>query len=231
MRKGGASAESAVLAGWLPGLLDDLLLIGLALAGVIFLLIEHSLTRAEAIGFVLVASILLVLVSGLYWIARHPARFRALARRTADRWASLRRRRLRADAVDAQVKRFLQTLDLLFGRGWKMPVFGAVLSILFDMATLEFIFVAAGNPVPAGALLVGYGLPLLFGKAPLLPGGIGLVEGTMAAIYGGLGVPHPVIIVVVLVYRLQSFWLPLLIGLPLIPYLERQSESDRVGTG
>lgn len=229
MRKGGASAESAVLAGWLPGLLDDLLLIGLALAGVIFLLIEHSLTRAEAIGFVLVASILLVLVAGLYWIARHPGSFTALARRMVGQWASLRRRRVRADAVDAQVKRFLQTLDLLFGRGWKLPVFGAVLSILFDMATLLFIFVAAGNPVPAGVLLVGYGLPLLFGKAPLLPGGIGLVEGTMAAIYGGLGVPHPVIIVVVLVYRLQSFWLPLLIGLPLIPYLERQSESGRVG--
>ena len=228
MRQGGASAESAVLAGWLPGLLDDLLLILLALVGVVFLLIRHSLTRIEALGFVLVAGILVLLVAALYWAARHPRRATELARGAAERWAFLRGRRIRARAVEADVRRFLQALDLLFGQGWKMPVAGGVLNILFDMATLLLIFAAAGSPVHPGVLLVGYGLPLLFGKAPLLPGGIGLVEGTMAALYGSMGVARPTTVVVVLVYRLLSFWLPMLIGLPLIPYLERRSKAAGV---
>ena len=161
MRQGGATPESAVLSGWLPGLLDDLLLIGLALVGVIFLLIEHSLSRVVAVGFVLVASLLIVLVLGLYWIPRNPKRFSKTARQLARRWAGLRRLPFKLGAVNTQVDRFLHALELLFGPGWKVPVAGAGLSILFDMASLYFIFVAAGSPVQPGVLLVGYGLPLI----------------------------------------------------------------------
>ena len=43
------------------------------------------------------------------------------------------------------------------------------------MLTLYLIFFAAGYPVSPAILLTGYGLPLLLGKAPLLPGGVGIV--------------------------------------------------------
>jgi uncharacterized protein (TIRG00374 family) len=91
----------------------------------------------------------------------------------------------------------------------------------FDMSTLYFLFVAAGHRVSPGVLLTGYGLPQLLGKVSFLPGGVGIVEGTMTALYDGLGVPDPVTVVVILTYRFISFWLPTLIGWPLVAYLQR----------
>jgi uncharacterized membrane protein YbhN (UPF0104 family) len=44
----------------------------------------------------------------------------------------------------------------------------------------------------------------------------------MAALYDGLGVPDGVTVVVVLTYRVLSFWLPMLLGFPLVPYLQRK---------
>ena len=87
---------------------------------------------------------------------------------------------------------------------------------------LYFLFLAAGHPVNAAVLLTGYGLPLLFGRAAfILPGGVGIVEGSMAAIYTTLGVPDALSVVVVLGYRLISFWLPSLLGFLAVFILQR----------
>jgi uncharacterized protein (TIRG00374 family) len=103
---------------------------------------------------------------------------------------------------------------------------GAFLNTTFDMLTLYLIFIAARNPVSPGVLLTGYGLPLLMGRmAFMLPGGVGVVESAMAALYTSLGVPYSVAVVVVLTYRLISFWLPLALGFPLILILERQEKE------
>jgi hypothetical protein len=93
------------------------------------------------------------------------------------------------------------------------------------MLTLYLLFIAAGHAVSPGILLVGYGLPQLLGKVSFLPGGVGIIEGTMAAMYASLGVPNAVSVVVILTYRFISFWLPTLVGFLLIPYLQRASSS------
>jgi len=92
------------------------------------------------------------------------------------------------------------------------------------MLTLYFLFIAAGHRVSFGVLLTGYGLPLLLGKmAFMIPGGVGVIESTMTGLYTGLGISSSVAVVVVLAYRIISFWLPLLLGFPLVLYLERNS--------
>ena len=101
------------------------------------------------------------------------------------------------------------------------------MTIGFDMLTLYLIFVAAGHAVNPGVLLTGYGLPLLLGKVSFLPGGVGVVEGTMTALYDSLGVPDEVTVVVILAYRAISFWLPLLLGFLLVPYLQHVTRSSQ----
>lgn len=223
MRASGVSAESAVLAGWLPGLLDDIILILLALLGLLFLLIAHSLTTFQVISFVTVLILLSPIIAVTYWATRHRSNLTTVVLRVMKSWASLRRRPYNPDPIEQTVNRFLKALDLFITGGWRGPIVGASLTIVFDMATLYFIFVAAGYAIKPGILLVGYGLPLLFGKAPLLPGGVGIVEATMAALYNGLGVPDATTVVVILTYRFLSFWLPLLLGFPMIPYLQRKA--------
>jgi hypothetical protein len=57
-------------------------------------------------------------------------------------------------------------------------------------------------------------------KVSFLPGGIGIVEATMAALYHSLGVPADVMVVVILTYRFLSLWLPLLLGFPASFFLQ-----------
>jgi uncharacterized membrane protein YbhN (UPF0104 family) len=42
---------------------------------------------------------------------------------------------------------------------------------------------------------------------------------------GVLGVPTAITVVVVLVYRLFSFWMPTLVSIALVPYLEHRENS------
>ncbi|MFN8423038.1 MAG: YbhN family protein [Anaerolineae bacterium] len=108
---------------------------------------------------------------------------------------------------------------------------GAALDIGFDMLTLWLLFAASGRPVGLDVLCVGYGLPILVGKVGLLPGGIGVVEASMTALYAGMGVPAGVVVVVVLGYRLVSFWLPFVLGFPMIGVVERAGGARAPAAG
>ena len=103
---------------------------------------------------------------------------------------------------------------------WERPMLGAIANIGFDMLTLYFMFIAAGHNVSLGILFAGYGLTLIVGKvAFMFPGGVGVIEGSMVALFDSLQVPDGVSVVVILGYRLFSFWLPTLLGFAAAAYL------------
>jgi len=56
----------------------------------------------------------------------------------------------------------------------------------------------------------------------LSPGGVGVIEGSVVMLYESLKVPSEVSVVVILAYRLFSFWLPTLLGLVAAIYLSRR---------
>lgn len=102
------------------------------------------------------------------------------------------------------------------------PLLGAFGNVLFDALTLYFLFFAIGRPVNLGLLFAGYGLPLLLAKvAFMFPGGVGVVESSMAAFFASIGVPKENAIIAVLGYRIFSFWLPVLFGFPVIVSVRR----------
>jgi uncharacterized protein (TIRG00374 family) len=220
-RASGVSREGAVLAGWLPPLFNNGVLVVIGVFGLLHLLIVHELSTLQAIGFGLTLLVLSLIVSVVLWGVRHRPQLTMLAVRTTSRWAALRRRLYNPATTEATTARLFDAWDALRSGGWRGPVLGAVLNVAFDMLTLYSLFIAAGHAVSPGVLLVGYGLPLLLGKVSFLPGGVGIVEGTMAALYDGLGVSDGVTVVVILTYRVLSFWLPALLGFPLVPYLQR----------
>jgi uncharacterized membrane protein YbhN (UPF0104 family) len=225
VRRSGVSAEGAMLAGWLPSLFNNGALIVTGIFGLLHLLVVHELSTLQAIGFGLTLLVLSLIVGVVLWGVHHHLQLTALAVRVASRWAGLRRQPYHPATTEAAVGRLFSAWDVLRAGGWRGPALGAALNIVFDMLTLYSLFIAAGHAVSPGVLLAGYGLPLLLGKVTFLPGGVGIVEGTMAALYGGLGVPDGVTVVVILTYRVLSFWLPVLLGFPLIPYLQRVSGS------
>ena len=228
-RASGVSREGALLAGWLPPLFNNGALVVIGVFGLLHLLIAHELSTLQVIGFGLTLLVLGLIVGVVLWGVHHRHQLTGLAMRTARRWAALRHRLYDPATTEAATGRWFSAWDTLRVGGWRGPALGAALNILFDMLTLYFLFVAVGHAVSPGILLAGYGLPLLLGKVSFLPGGVGIVEGTMAALYDGLGVPGGVTVVVILTYRVLSLWLPMLLGFPLVPYLQRVSScaNDR----
>jgi len=221
MRGSGVSGEGAILAGWLPSLLGSAILVLIGILGILHLLIAHDLSTLEVVGLGLTLALLGGVAGAIWWGLSHRDQLALLAEKAGRRWAKLRRKAHDPARAQAAVGRLFDAWDRLRAGGWRSLIAGAAATIGFDMGTLYCLFVAAGHPVSPGILLAGYGLPLLLGRMSFLPGGVGIVEGTMAALYNGLGVPNAVTVVVILTYRLISFWLPTFLGFPLVPYLQR----------
>jgi len=216
----GVSKEGALLAGSIPSLFVNLLLVLISIVGLVHLLVTHNLSTFQAVAFVLILLVLTGIIGGLAWGMSHRSALTDFVGRVEERWLNFRGKPYDATQTQTTMDRLYTTWDVLKAGGWRKPLLGASLNIGFDMLTLYFIFVAAGHTVHPGVLLIGYGLPLLLGKVSFLPGGVGVVEGSMAALYDGLGVPDAVTVVVILGYRAISFWLPTLIGFPLVAYLQ-----------
>ena len=222
VQKAGATQETAGMAGIIPGFFNSSVLVLVSLFGLVHLLLVHQLSRLQALIFVFVLLFLSGLAGLLIWGFRHRAGLAQLIHRLGGHWSGMRRQDYAPERIDDWLMGLFNSWDLLIRGGWRGPILGAALNVLFDMLTLYFLFIAAGHPISPGILLTGYGLPLLIGRmAFVVPGGVGVVEGTMVALYDNLGIPDHVSVVVVLAYRILSFWLPLLLGFPFIIILQQ----------
>ncbi len=216
------------LAGTLPVMFNNGVLLLVAIFGLIHLLVVHQLSQAQLVSFVLILVVLGGIIGMAAWGMRNRPGLVALYNRIGQRWAQTRGRTFDERKTGERLGGLFAAGDTLISGGWRRPALGAGINVGFDMLTMYFLFVAAGHPVSLGVLLTGYGLPLLLGKlAFIVPGGVGVVEGSMAAIFNGLGVPGGVTVVVVLTYRILSFWLPTLLGFPLVAALQRLSGPRR----
>ncbi len=227
IQKEGTSSEVASIASTIPGFFNSIVLVLVSSAGMIHLLAAHELSDIQVIGFALILLSLITATFILVWGYRHRLAVLQLSHRLGARWTGVRQRPYDPAKTDKWFAGLFDAWELMIEGGWRGPALGAGLNVFFDMLTLYFLFIAAGHPVSPGVLLAGYGLPLLLGRvAFFIPGGLGVVEGTMVALYDGLGVPDSISVVVVLAYRLLSFWLPLMIGFLLIGYLEKNTLQD-----
>jgi len=134
----------------------------------------------------------------LLWCLAYREKLMPMAMGITGFIARLRHRVQDRAATEAAVGRLLEGWDALLQGGWHGPVLGAVLNTGFDMSTLAFLFLAAGHGVNIEALVAGYGVPQLLGKLTVILGGVGVVEATMIGLYGTLGVPRPIAVIVVL---------------------------------
>jgi conserved hypothetical protein len=205
--------NSAVLAGTLPAFLNNGVLVVVAMIGTLFLLLLHVLRKFQLFEFILI----LIILGGITVLALIALNNTQLTTRVAiwimKKWAAIRHQPYDDAETTAVMDQFFVAVDSLRRGRWLRPLVGAVVNICFDMLALFFLFIAAGNEVGVGVLIAGYGLPLLLGKmAFMFPGGVGVIERSMTALFIKLLVPSDVSAVVVLGYRLISFWIPVILG-------------------
>lgn len=217
------TSEEAVLAGILPPLFNNVLLVIVTIVGLVYLLIDYDLLRAQVIGYSLFLSLVGLSLFGVVYGMQHQATTEPFVLGIVNRSMRLLRRAYDPTPIRNAMNNIYVGLSLLRNKGWVRPAIGAAVNIGFDMLTLYFLFIAAGDTINPGALLAGYGLAFLLGKiAFLFPGGVGVIESGMTAVYSSLGIPNPISVVVILSYRLFSFWLPSLLGFAVAGYLRKR---------
>lgn len=94
-------------------------------------------------------------------------------------------------------------------------IIGAVYALanwVADCTCLLAAFLAVGAAVPWRGLLVAYGAAQVASNVPITPGGLGVVEGSLAVALVAYGGATGGTVAAVVVYRLVSFWIAVALG-------------------
>ena len=89
---------------------------------------------------------------------------------------------------------------------------------IFEILRVYFVFLAFGasvSPVVIGEVFI---LASLAGMIPLLPGGLGAVDGIMIAFYSAAGITASISAAATIIERLISFWMTTILGMVILPY-------------
>jgi len=194
-----------VLSGWVilvAGALASFALFVLVAVGAFVAGSRGPVADLRPIAAVL-AAIPVAIAIGAALFARWPA-LRAGARRL---WAAEGRRpRLRA-AEDLLQRLWTRILTVRpTPLGWLGAFSLALANWVWDAVALAACILALGGGVPWRGVLVAYALTQIAASFPITPGGLGVVEGSLAALLVAYGMPADRALAATLLYRAVSFW-------------------------
>jgi uncharacterized protein (TIRG00374 family) len=217
-RRCGASAASA---GWTIFTILLAQAIGMSLVlliGVVVALGESpsgGITRAAVAGLVVVAAAGAVLVRRDLVLRLAEAAIRLAGRITGHPRGRINARisstLARMRAIPLGVRPTIAVIALAAGV-W-----------LCDLLCLLFAFGAVRAAVPWSGVLLAYGVAEVAGMLPIVPGGIGVVEGSLAVILAAYGASRTGALSAALVFRTVSFWLAIAAGWIAVAVIARQA--------
>jgi len=217
---------TATISGLLPSMLLNMSIALIAIVGLVYLGIIGQLTNGQLVQYLIFLFLLMFITFGSLLVLVFPKFTYKVINWTLWHWNKIRKKPYDPQKTQEMLDNLIFSWKEM-GRGnWRKPFLGAFCYTLFDLFAMYLIFVAAGYNIKLGVLFASYGLPYLLAKiAFIFPGGIGVVEATMAAIQTSLGVPSEISVVVILAYRLLCFWLPTLFGFAATGFLNHSRPS------
>jgi len=140
----------------------------------------------------------------------------ALAGRAAQ-WARnrvTRGRRAPMTGLDTRLLAERDTIRTVLGRKWPQAVLLTTGRLGFDFGCLLAALWATGAHPQPSLVLLAYSAAGVLALFPITPGGLGIVEGSLSGLLILAGVHASTAFLATLAYRIASYWLPLLAGLP-----------------
>ncbi len=101
---------------------------------------------------------------------------------------------------------------------------------IFEILRVYFVFLAFGANVNLFVIGEVFIVACLVGMIPLLPGGLGAVDGIMILFYSAAGITASISAAATVIERLISFWMATIIGLVILPYYG-SSVLDKISLG
>ena len=214
MKKRGLSTEDILAPSFFQLYFSSLVLIALLPIGLFNILTSNTVSGSASLGIGVAAGVLclLLIVAGTLVFASsvRSVIFRGLSRLTRFIF-----RRDMASALDDFDKTMIQGVAVIHQR----PAILAILIALTigdwasTVAALWFCFYALRNTVGLGTLLTGFSLGVTAGFISMVPGGLGIQEGSMAGIYALFGVPLRTAVLAAILFRVVYYFIPFLASL------------------
>jgi uncharacterized protein (TIRG00374 family) len=195
----------------LTSLVSTVALIALFGTGLVATAGRHlSATYLRIAGIALVLVVLVLAIALL--VGAHPSVAERAARRVAG-WARHIRPSTDPEKAAQTSGRLVRLArSALTGRAFAESYGFASGDLLFDLLSLDLMFVAFRYQPGFGPLAVAYAAANIASAIPVTPGGLGIIEVTLVAITVGFGAPRATAVIAVLGYRVINYWLPLLPG-------------------
>jgi uncharacterized protein (TIRG00374 family) len=198
-RRLGASAAVAAWAELASGALSFAALAAMALAGAVVaggpagrvLLPLLSVVVAGSFAAAALFRHPHILIDAVDWIERHVGRHLGpLVARTARRTREMSRQLTFAHPTI---------------RTWMAAFWLSAVNWLLDVVCLALSFQAVGGPIPWGVVLLAFAGSKVVSSIGITPGGLGVVEGGLVAMFVAYGTNGPTAVASVLVYRALTF--------------------------
>ncbi len=93
-----------------------------------------------------------------------------------------------------------------------VPTLWIFVDWIVTLLILYTAFIAVGYPVPVSFVIVGFAVGIILSLISFVPAGLGVMEGSMAAVFRSLGVPFETAVVAALVFRFSYYIMPLIVS-------------------
>jgi uncharacterized protein (TIRG00374 family) len=222
----GIAASTTGEAIGLTSLVSTVALIALFGTGLVATAGRHvSATYLRIAGIALVLVVLVLAIA--FGVGAHPGIAERAVRRAAG-WARHLRPSIDPEKAAQTSKRLVVLArSALTGRAFLQSYGFASADLLFDLLSLDLMFLAFRYQPGFGPLAVAYGAANIASAIPITPGGLGVIEVTLVAITAGFGAPRATAVIAVLGYRVVNYWLPLLPGV--VAYLRLRLSLNAAG--
>jgi uncharacterized protein (TIRG00374 family) len=227
LRRRGSSLADVLSASLIHSYFNHLVLLALVPSGILYLILRHPLPGGEQAGLAAAGGLFLLLLMGMTFLLLS-SRARAFMVRLLGRAVG--------GVIRRDVETHLRELDVTLSRGLdairarRRVLVAPVLLVLTDWASTSVVlmvcFAAFGHTVPLGVVLSGFAIGVAAGAVSMLPGGMGVQEGSMAGVYTLLGVPYEQAVLTALLFRIVFYVIPFTAGLPLYRRLLRETPEE-----
>ncbi len=219
-RQHGIPVGAAVTISFVQGLLTNLVLLFFLAMGFYFLLVHGSLGAVALVSAAILLAVFVLATLLCVALLFHPRARRRLLLALVDASHRVGRRLLRHHTPH-RIRMWRVThnvdkgLDFMVARWRRMvvPTLWIVLDWFVTLLVLQSAFWCVGREVPFPDVVVGFAIGILSSLISLVPGGLGILEGSMTTVFVTLGVPLEPAVVAVLIFRVAYYLVPFLVSL------------------
>jgi uncharacterized protein (TIRG00374 family) len=228
LKRRGLAAEDILAPSLFQLYFSGLILVVLLPVSLLYILFSRPLSSGTATGFSVVTGILVLLLI-IATVVVFSSRVRGMLLRNLGRVVHFIIRRKIDTALNDFDNAMTRGVTIIRHRPGVLLILllVAVGDWVGALTSLWFCFAALGTILSVGTLITGFSLGITAGFISMIPGGLGVQEGSMTGIFTLLGIPGSTAILAAILFRIVYYFVPFLISLGFYHRLLRESSKNQ----